>query len=104
MEKVWEELKKIDAQAEQIRSEAQTDAKEITSLAQKEAEALIADSKNYAQQEAQHLYTSGVSEANRSRDQQLEANQKTTEKLIKQGQQRMKKASLTIVTAVLGET
>jgi F0F1-type ATP synthase membrane subunit b/b' len=104
MEKVWEELKKIDAQAEQIRSEAQTNAKEITSLAQKEAEALIANSKNYAQQEAQHLYTSAVSEANRSRDQQLEANQKTTENLIKQGQQRMKKASLTIVTAVLGET
>jgi len=104
MEKVWEELKKIDAQAEQIRSEAQTDAKEITSLAQKEAESLVTDSKNYAQKEAQQLYIDLVSEANRNRDQQLEENQKTTENLSKQAQQRMETASSTIVTAVLGET
>ena len=104
LEKVWEELKKIDAQAEQIRSEAQTDAKEITSLSQKESEELLVNSKNYAQQEAQQLYTETVSEANRSRDQQLETNRQTTENLGKQAQQRMEKASSTIVTAVLGET
>ncbi len=104
MEKVWDELKKIDAQAEQIRSEAQKNAKEITSLAQKEAEKLLANSKNYGQQETQDLYASAVSEANLNREKQLKANQQTTENFGKQAQQRMEKASSTIVTAVLGET
>jgi vacuolar-type H+-ATPase subunit H len=104
MEKVWEELKKIEAQAEQIRSEAQKNAKDITILSQKEAEKLLSNSKNYAQQEAQELYASTVEEANRSRDQQLKANQQTTEALAKQAQQRMDKASSTIVADVLGET
>ena len=103
LEKVWEELKKIEAQAEQIRSEAQTNAKEINRLAQNEAEKLLADSKNYAQQEGQQLFTSAVEEANRSRSQQLKENQQTTEKLTKQAQLRMDKASSTIVVAVLGE-
>jgi len=104
MEKVWEELKKIEAQAEQIRSEAQKNAKDITILSQKEAEKLLSNSKNYAQQEARELYASTVEEANRSRDQQLKANQQTTEALAKQAQQRMDKASSTIVADVLGET
>lgn len=104
MEKVWEELKKIDAQAEQIRSEAQTDAKEITRLAQKETDELLAKSRNYAQQEIQALYESAVSESNRNREQQLTENQQTTENLRKQAQKRMDKAAVAIVTAVLGET
>ena len=104
MEKVWEELKKIDAQAEQIRSEAQINAKEITRLAQKEAEKLVANSQNYAQQEAQELFIGTISEANRDREQQLKLNQQTTENLGKQSQKQMEKASSTIVTAVLGET
>ena len=103
MEKVWEELKKIEAQAEQIRSEAQTNAKEITRLAQNEAEKLLADSKTYAKQEGQQLYASTVEEVNSSRNQQLKENQQTTEKLAKQAQLRMEKASSTIVAAVLGE-
>ena len=53
MEKVWDELKKIEALAEQVRSEAQQNAKEITGLAQKEAEKLLSNSKTYAQKEAQ---------------------------------------------------
>ena len=104
MEKVWEELKKIEAQAEQIRSEAQKNAKEITILSQKEAEKLVTNSQNYAQQEAQGLYASTVEAANRNRDQQLRANQQTTETISKHAQQRMDKASSTVVTAVLGET
>ena len=49
MEKVWEELKKIELQAEQIRIEAQNRAKEITNLANQEAEKLVANSKAYAE-------------------------------------------------------
>ncbi len=40
MEKVWDELKKIDAQADQIQSDAQEKAKKITVLAKEEAEKL----------------------------------------------------------------
>jgi hypothetical protein len=47
MKKVWEELKKIDAQAEQIRSYAKEKSKRITSLAEKNAEKLLANSKAY---------------------------------------------------------
>ena len=104
MEKVWDELKKIDAQAEQIRSEAQINAKEIISLAQKESEELLVNGKIYAQQEAQQLYMETVEEANRNGDQQLDANQKATEHLSEQAQKRIEKASATIVAAVIGET
>ena len=104
MEKVWEELKKIESQAEQVRSEAQKNAKEITSTAQIEAERLVANSKKYAEQEAQELYTGAVEDANQNREQQLKANQQATETLTKQAQQRMNKASSKIVEAVLEET
>jgi len=104
MEKVWVELKKIDAQAEQIRSEAQTNAKEITRLVQKETQELLANGRTYAQQEAQELFEGAVSEANQNREKQLKVNQQTTEKLREQAHQRMEKAALTVVSAVLGET
>ncbi len=104
MEKVWNELKKIEAQAEQIRSEAQKNAKEITTLAQQEAEKLVANSKNYAEEEAQQLYTRTIEEANRNRDRQLKENDAATEQLFLQAEQRMEKAETTIVKTVLGET
>jgi hypothetical protein len=104
MEKVWEELKKIDAQAEQIRSEAQTDAKEIAILAQKETEALLLSSKTYAQQETETFYEGAILEANRTRQDQLKANRQTTENLSKQAQKRMDTAASAIVAEVLGVT
>ena len=104
MEKVWEELKKIEALAEQIRTEAQTNAKEITSLAETEAEKLVADSKIYAQQESQEFYSSMVSKAVSDREQQLKTNQQTRENLSKLAQRRMKIATSKIVAAVLGDT
>jgi vacuolar-type H+-ATPase subunit H len=104
MEKVWAELKKIEAQAEEIHSEAQQSAKEITILAQREAEKLVASSQNYAQEEAQQLYARTIEEANRNRDQQLKENEAAAEKLDMQAEQRMEKATTNIVNAVLGET
>ena len=56
MEKVWSELKKIEAQAEQIRVDAQDNAKKMIALAQQQAEMLIANSKTYAKEEAQPVY------------------------------------------------
>lgn len=103
MEKVWEELKKIDSQAEQIRIEAQNDAKEINRLAQKEAEKLLLKSKNFAQQESETIYATAISKANSEREQQLRLTRETEESLTKQAQKRMDKAAARIVTTVLGE-
>jgi vacuolar-type H+-ATPase subunit H len=104
MEKVWEELKKIEAKAEQIRSEAQSNAEKITALAHGEAEELVGNSKIYAEEEAGQLYEGAVKEANCSREEQLKANQKATEKLRGQAGKRMEQASDAVVDAVLGET
>lgn len=104
MEKAWEELKKIEAKAEQIRSEAQNNAAEISALAHKEAEELFVNSKTYAEEEAQQLYEGTVKEANCSREEQLKANQKAIEKLRGQAEKRMEQASSAVVDAVLGET
>ena len=104
MEKVWEELKKIETQAEQIRSEAQDKAKKMNALAEQKAQELIANGKTYAQEEAQQLISNAVQEANRTRDAQLEANQEATEKLRVIAQERMEQAAAKIVSTLLGET
>jgi vacuolar-type H+-ATPase subunit H len=103
MEKIWEELRKIESQAEQIRNEAKDRAKKITVLAQQEAEKLIANSKAYAEEEASKLYTSTVQEANRSHDEQLKVNQESAGKLRTQAEKRMNQASSTVTNRVLGE-
>lgn len=103
MEKVWEELKKIEASAEKIRAEAQQKAQSIKVLAQKNSEKLIANSQIYAEEEGQQLYASTVEEANRKRDDQLKANQATTEKLKVQAGKRMELAVTTIVNAIVKE-
>ena len=103
MEKVWEELKKIEAQAEQIRSEAQQKAQNMTTLAQQNGEKLIANSQTYAEEEAQQLLTSTVKEANRRRDEQLKANQAAAEKLKVQAEKHMEQAISKVVKAVIEE-
>ncbi len=103
MEKVWEELQKIEVQAEQVRNEAEKDAKEITSLSIQEANKLLENSKNYAQQEAQQLYTDKIEQAKRDRDQRLKVNKDDMEKLVEQAKQRIDAASSKIVAAVIGE-
>ena len=53
---VWDELKKIEAKAEQIRTEAQSTAKSISDLAKQDGEKLIANSQIYADEKRQQLY------------------------------------------------
>ena len=103
MEKVWEELKKIEAQAEQIRTDAQSNAKNMTATAQQNAEALIAKSNAYAHEEAQQNYSGTVEEANRKRDEQLKINEAETKKLKGQAETRMDAAVDNIVSAVIKE-
>jgi vacuolar-type H+-ATPase subunit E/Vma4 len=103
MEKVWDELKKIEAQAEQIRSEAQDEAKKISTLAEQEAEKLIANSKVYGEEEAQQLYASAIREANRNCEEQLKANQEVSAALRAQAEKQLEQAVAVVVKTVLGE-
>lgn len=103
MERVWDELKKIEAEAEQIRTDAQEQAKNMTNLSQQQAEKLVANSEDYAAEEAQQLYQKTVDDANHSRDEQLKLNQDATDKLKMQAEKRMDSAVLKVVNSVLEE-
>ena len=104
MEKVWDELKKIEAQAEQIQTDAQERAKKMAFQAKQDAEKLIENSKTYAEAESQRLYAKAVDEANRERDEHLKVNQEAAEKLKGKAERHMDKAVLAVVNAVLEDT
>ncbi len=103
MQKVWEELKSIETQAEQIQTDAKDKAKKITTQAQKDAEKLVANSKTYGAEESQKRYQIAIDEANKNRDEQLAANEKAAAKLKSQAEKRMDKAVTNVVKAVLEE-
>lgn len=103
MEKVWEELKRIEAQAEEIRSQAQLNAKEIINLSQKKADQLLEDSKTYANQETQAHFENTINQANLNREQKLKANQEKTKKLTQQAEEKIEQAASLIMKAVLEE-
>ncbi|HTY74592.1 MAG TPA: hypothetical protein VMD05_03400 [Candidatus Nanoarchaeia archaeon] len=103
MEKVWEELKRIEAQAEEIRAEALESSKQITKVAEQSADKLIANSKIYAEEDSTEERKSAIDEANRNRARKLKKSQSDNEKLRKQAENRMEKASNDIIRTVLGE-
>jgi vacuolar-type H+-ATPase subunit H len=104
MQKVWDELKKIEAQADQIQADAQDKAKKITTLALQESDKLVANSKVYGEEESQKLYAKAVEEANQNRAEQLKANELAAHKLQNQAEKRMDKAVSAVVDVVLEET
>jgi vacuolar-type H+-ATPase subunit H len=103
MEKVWGELKKIEAEAEQIRTEAQDKAKKITEVAQQESSQLIANAKIYADEEAKQIYDCTVQDANQNHDEQLKTAQADSAKLKTKAENRMDKATTVVMNAVLEE-
>jgi vacuolar-type H+-ATPase subunit H len=103
MEKVWDELKKIEAEAEKIRVGAQQKAQSITAVAQQNSEKLIANSQVYAKEEGQKVYSNTVEEANRKRHEQLIASQASTEKLKVQAEKRMDLAVAAVVNTIVKE-
>ena len=102
MEKVWEELKKIEAEAERIRSSAQQKAQSITALVQQDSEKLIANSQAYAEEEGQQLFNGVVEESNRKRDEQLKANEAAVKKLKVQAEKNMEQAISKVVNTIKG--
>lgn len=103
MEKVWEELKKIEAQAEQIQNDAQNNAKKITLLAKQDAEKLIENSKTYAEEEAEKIHSIAKKESDQNHAECLKLNQQTAKKLKVQAEKNMDQAVKAIVNTVLEE-
>jgi F0F1-type ATP synthase membrane subunit b/b' len=101
MEKVWDELKKIEAQAEQIQNGAQDRAKKMVLLAKQDAEKLVENSKTYAEAESQRLQTKAIAEANQERDENLKDSAEAAENLKLIAEKHMDKAVSAVVNAVL---
>jgi hypothetical protein len=103
MEKIWDELKKIEAQAEKILSEAQTKSTELISLSKKESEQLVVKAKIYAEEDSQEFYLRAIQEANQAYQEKLKIGKENGEKLIAQAEKRADKCVDIIVKAVMGE-
>ena len=104
MEKVWDELKRIEAQAVQIQNDAQERAKNMVFLAKQDSEKLIENSRVYAEEESQKLFANAIKEANLNRDEYLKANLEAAGELKAKAEKRMDNAVLAIVKVVLEET
>jgi len=104
MEKVWDELKKIEAQAEQIQNDAQDRAKKMSLLAKQDAEKLVENSRIYAEEESQRLYAKAIEEANQERAERLKLNQEAAGELKAKAKKHMDKAVLAVVNVVLEDT
>jgi vacuolar-type H+-ATPase subunit H len=103
MEQVWDELKKIEAQAQQIRSEAQIRSKQLTDFADQRTDQLIAHAKTYAEQDTTSHYEAAMQEATHKHDTQLEQSKQSVAAVQAQAQNRLNEAVRLVVKAVLGE-
>jgi vacuolar-type H+-ATPase subunit H len=104
MEKVWDELKKIEAQAEQIQNEAKYRAKKMVLVSKQDAAKLLENSKTYAEAESKKLSEKALADANLERDKQLKTNEEIALNLKLKAEKRMDKAVLVVVNAVLEDT
>ncbi len=103
MEKVWAELKKIEAQADQIREEAERKSKEISATAEQDAERLLTNSKTYSEEDAQIMQEAATVEAFQNREAELKASQETIDNITQKAKRHIDEAASTVVSAVLGE-
>ncbi len=103
MEKVWAELKKIEAQADQIREEVERKSKEISATAEQDAERLLTNSKTYAEEEAQNMQEAAALKDFQNREAELKASQENIENMTKNAKRHIDEAASTVVSAVLGE-
>jgi vacuolar-type H+-ATPase subunit H len=104
MEKVWDELKKIEAQAEQIQNDAEDRAKKMVLLAKQDAEKLIENSKTYAEAESKNLLEKAIEKAILERQEHLKTNEEVARNLKFKAEKNMEKAGSSVVNAVLEDT
>lgn len=102
MEKVWEELRKIESKAEYIHSETLKKSEELIAIANKDAEKLFSVSKKHTEAEANKLLNKYIREAANERTAALEKNEKSIKELRTTVEKNFDKAVNTIFDAVLG--
>jgi len=101
MEKVWDELKKIEAQAEQIQNDAEDRAKKMVLLAKQDAEKLIENSKIYAEAESKKLLEKAIEKASLESQEQLKTNEAAARNLKLKAEKNMDKAVSSVINSVL---
>jgi len=104
MEKVWEELRKIEREAERIRSEGLRKSEEIFVIAKEDAEKLVLDSRKHVEEEADELLSRYLEEANKEREDALKKNEDVIKELRITVERRINEAVKMIFDAVLGKT
>jgi len=104
MEKVWEELRKIEREAERIRSEGLRKSEEIFVIAKEDAEKLVLDSRKHVEEEAEELLSRYLEEANKEREDALKKNEDVIKELRITVERRINEAVKMIFDAVLGKT
>ena len=103
MEKVWEELRKIEDKAEQLRSETLKTSEKLMDVARKDAEKLLSLSKKYTESEADKLLKARMNQAEKERAADLEKNEKSIKELKATVEKQFDKAVDTVFDAVLGK-
>jgi len=103
MEKLWEELRKIESEAEHIHSETLKKSEELIAIAKQDAEKLLSASKKHIEAEANELLNKYHEEAAKERDAALKKNEKIIKELRTTVEKRFDKAVNTIFDAVLGK-
>ena len=84
MERVWEELKRIEQEANYIRSDAKKKSEEIIAMAREDAEKLVSDARVLAEREAHELLSQYINEARREREEMLKRNEEKLKTYLKQ--------------------
>jgi F0F1-type ATP synthase membrane subunit b/b' len=103
MERISEELEKIEKEAKYIRSEALKKSEEIVAIAQKKAAKLVSDSRRDAEAETEELLNKYVKEANEEREDALKKSEESIKELTITSKKGINKAGKTIFDAVLGD-
>jgi F0F1-type ATP synthase membrane subunit b/b' len=90
MEKVWEELKEIESEAEQINSETMEKSQELIAVAKEDAKKLL-------------LVSTYLKDATKERDIALEKNKSSIQELKETVEKNFDKAVDAVFNAVLGK-
>jgi vacuolar-type H+-ATPase subunit H len=103
MEKVWEELRKIESEAEHIRSETLKRSEELIAIAKQDAEKLLSASEKHVEMEGNELLKRLRRDVAKERDDALEKNEKNIKDLRETVEKCFDDAVNMIFDAVLGK-
>jgi vacuolar-type H+-ATPase subunit H len=103
MERVWDELRKIESKAEHIHSETLKKSEELLAVAEKDAEKLLSVSKEHTKVEADKLFDTYLKKASKDRDATLEENKRFINDLRTSVKKSFDEAVTKVFDAVLGK-